>query len=141
MGKMMTFDFSDVELASGPTIKDIPLKTDLNVVITGVSLATFNGVDKFVIQHEVFIDPNDESQIVQFRSYIGPNHGWLLAQYLAAAGENIQELSGQGITEDALEQVLKDLPVIAQFSENVYQKNGETKRSTQINRIRPMPDA
>lgn len=133
---VLSFDFSNVKTNTGPGIGDIPVDTPLYATVDDVELGTFNGVDKFVLKQTIYIDPEDESKTVSFSTYIGPKHGWLLAQYLEAVGQDFRSLSGQGISAEALKTVLVGEPLNVTFRENTYQKGNETKRSRQITTVR-----
>lgn len=137
---MIKFDFSKVNVSTGPSIKDIPVNTPVFATVTDVTIGTFNGTDKFVIQQDIYIDPDDQSKKVEFKTYIGPNMGWLLAQYLSAVGEDFRSLSGQDLSADALKSVLVGVPLSVSFKESTYQKDGETRHSKQLTQIRKVED-
>lgn len=131
---VLSFDFSTV--SSGLNIGNIPLDTDLYATVDDVEYRDINGQGKFVLKQSIYIDPQDESKVVEFSSYIGPKHGWLLAQYLQAVGEDFRSLSGQGISADALKTVLVGNPLSVRFKESKYMKDGEQKTSKQITTIK-----
>ena len=138
---VLSFDFSAVTVSSGPSINDIPLDTDLAAVVDSVELDNFNGQDKFVFTQSIYIDPADEGKTVTFKTFIGPKHGWLLAQYLQAVGQDFRSLSGQGLSAAALESVLCGHPISVKVRESKYTQNGVEKTSRQINTVRPIePD-
>lgn len=134
---VLSFDFSDVKISDGPSISDIPVDTPLYATLDKIELDTFNGVDKFVFTQTVFIDPQDESKTTQFKTFIGPKHGWLLAQYLNAVGEDFRSLSGQGLTASALQSVLGDEAFTVIFKESKYtDRTGQERTSKQITTVR-----
>lgn len=133
---VLSFDFSNVTTNSGPNIGDIPLDVALYATVDDVEVGTFNGVDKFVLKQTIYIDPADDSKTVQFSSFIGPKHGWLLAQYLEAVGQDFRSLSGQGISAESLKSVLVGEPLNVTFKSSNYEKNGEKKTSKQITTVR-----
>jgi hypothetical protein len=134
---MLSFDFSKVTVNDGPSINDIPVDTDLYATVDGVTLEEFNGQDKFVLEQTIFIDPTDETKTVNFKTFIGPKHGWLLAQYLQAVGEDFRSLSGQGLSAEALSSVLKGNPLNVRLRKSKYtDRNGEERSSTQITTVK-----
>lgn len=137
MADVLSFDFSDVTVKDGLGIGDIPTGTPLYATIDEIKLENFNGQDKFVFQQTIFVDPSDESKTVSFRTYIGPKHGWLLAQYLAAVDQDFRSLSGQGISASALSTVLVNNPLTVTFKESTYpDRTGQTRTSKQITTVR-----
>ena len=127
-GNVLSFDFDKV--TSGLNANDIPVEVPLSALVNTVELKEFNGVQKFVFNHTIFIDPNDESKTVSFNSFIGPNHAWLLAQYLEAVGQDFRSLTGVDIDEDTLTRLLVDEPLTIIFRDNEYngKKNKQVKR-------------
>lgn len=138
MADVLSFDFSDVKVQNGPSIGDIPVNTPLYATVDSVELDSFNGVSKFVFTQTIFIDPQDESKTVQFKTFIGPKHGWLLAQYLNAVGEDFRSLSGQGLSASALSSVLVGNPLSVSFKESTYSdRSGQQRTSKQITTVKP----
>lgn len=136
MTNFLSFDFSDVNVSTGPSIKDIPFNTPLHCVIKSVEMKELNGQDKFVIVQDVYIDPADDNKVVKFTQFVGPKQGFILARYLTAAGEDFRSLSGQNIDADSLGQLLADVPFIGTFKPNTY--NNQTRH--QLNDIQPFVD-
>ena len=138
-GGVLSFDFSDVKISgSGGDISSLATGVPLYATIDGVTSQEFNGTTKFVVQHTIYPNANDESVTVEFRSYIGPRHQWLLAQYLTAAGEDFRTLSGQPLDANSLDTLFKGTAVNLVLKDNNYQKDGVTKTSKQINSVRPI---
>lgn len=136
---VLSFDFSKVNVSTGPNRNDIPVDTDLYATVDDIEIGTFGGVDKFVFKQSVYLDPQDESKVVEFSTFIGPKHGWLLAQYLQAVGEDFRSLSGQGLSAEALKTVLVGNALTVRFKESTYadRTTGEQKKSKQITTVRP----
>lgn len=137
---VLSFNFSDVKVSTGPSIGDIPVGVPLYATVDTVKLDTFNGTDKFVLTQTVYIDLDDGGKTVEFKTFIGPKHGWLLAQYLNAVGEDFRSLSGQGISADALQTVLAGHPLSVTFKESTYpdRTTGQQRTSKQITVVRPI---
>lgn len=137
MADVLSFDFSSVKVSTGPGIGDIPVNTPLYAIVDDVELGNFGGVDKFVLKQTIYIDPQDEAKTVSFSTFIGPKHGWLLAQYLQAVGQDFRSLSGQGISANALKQVLVGQPLNVTFKESNYKDKatGEARTSKQITTV------
>lgn len=131
----LSFDFNDVKVNTGPGIGDIPTGVPLYGTVDKVTLETFNGNDKFVFHQTIFLD---EERSVAFKTYIGNNHAWLVAQYLDAAGEDFRSLSGQGLSAEALETVLTKIGFQFTFKESTYPgRDGQPRTSKQITTVRP----
>lgn len=134
---VLSFDFSEVKIGGDNDLSSIPTDTVLYATVDSVTAEEFNGVPKFVFQQTIYTDPNDEAKTVQLKTYIGPKHGWLLAQYLEAVGEDFRSLSGQKITADALETVLVGHPLNVKVQRRPYTGgDGKERTSTQINWVR-----
>lgn len=133
---VLSFDFSDVKVSTGPTISAIPVDVPLYATVDDVTLENFNGQDKFVFQQTVYTGNGEEA--VQFKTFIGPKHGWLLAQYLAAVDQDFRSLSGTGISADALKTVLVGQPITVQLKESTYpdRQTGAERKSKQITTVR-----
>lgn len=138
---VLSFDFSEVKIGGDNDLSSIPVNVPLYATVDSVTADDFNGVTKFVFQQTIYTDPSDESKTVQLKTYIGPKHGWLLAQYLAAVGEDFRSLSGQKITAEALETVLVGHPLNVKVNRNPYKgADGKERVSTQINWVRKAGD-
>jgi len=132
----LSFDFSDVKIPTGPTASALPVNVPLYATVDDIKLENFNGQDKFVFEQTVYTGNGEEA--VPFKTFIGPRHGWLLAQYLAAVDQDFRSLSGTGLTAEALKTVLAGQPVTVQLKESTYQDRmtGADRTSKQITYVR-----
>lgn len=134
MAGVLSFDFSKVEVSSGPNIGDIPVGVPLNATIDTIEAQDYNGVTKFVFNQTVYIDGE---QGVNFKTFIGPKHGWLLAQYLQAVGEDFRSLSGEAISAEALTTIMVGHPIVVVLKESTYKTaTGEERTSKQITTVK-----